>query len=96
MVSTLSHCANIPYFIALWSRQQERDSIAEYVLNVPQKVMLITHPLSSGQGLAVPFGCPSLIFQNCVMKLSILYLHVTLLLAVRVALLIMLVLNVKY
>lgn len=30
--------------------------------------MLIIHPLSSGQGLAVPFGCPSLIFQNCVIK----------------------------
>lgn len=73
MVSTLSHCANIPDFIALWSRQQERDTIAEYVLNVPQKVMLITHPLSSGQGLAVPFGRPSLIFQNDVMKPSILY-----------------------
>lgn len=61
-----------------------------------KKYMLITHPLSSGQGLAVPFGYPSLIFQNCVIKPSILYLHVTLLLAVRVALLIMLVLNVKY
>ncbi len=67
MASTLSHCANILYFIALWHRQHERDAIAEYVPNVPQNVMLITHPLSSGQGLAVPLAVPSLILKT-VMK----------------------------
>ncbi len=33
--------------------------IAEYVPNVPQNVKLITHPLSSGQGLAVPLLVPA-------------------------------------